>query len=73
MSRLEPLHYSMQPHIKRTPKTLNRLPCNEVQLDTLHELALSIFTEAANAGLPFHQCLTTLYVSGLQHGSACLE
>lgn len=40
----------------------------------LHEglanIALSIFTDCANAGQPFQTALLAIYLSGLQHGSA---
>jgi hypothetical protein len=33
-------------------------------------IALSIFVDCSNVGIPFQEALLAIYLSGLQHGSA---
>lgn len=34
------------------------------------KIALDIFTDCTNVGVPFQEALLAIYLSGLQHGSA---
>jgi hypothetical protein len=38
-------------------------------LEALTGIALSIFTDCANAGKPFQEALLAVYISGVEHGS----
>lgn len=35
--------------------------------EAVENLVLEIFTDMANAGYPFHECLAAIYVSGISH------
>ena len=71
---LHPLHYSMQPHLRRMPNDMTRLRDVDPEIMRgMDGIALSIFTDCANAGVPFHQILTAIYLSGLQHATAIAD
>jgi len=38
------------------------------QIDAATNLALSIFADCSNVGIPFQESLLAIYLSGLQHG-----
>ena len=66
---LNPIHPSMQPRLVRKPSGMTKLiGADPDAVLAADKIALAIFTDCANAGVPFHQCLTALYLSGLQHG-----
>lgn len=37
-------------------------------IEAMERIALDIFTDMANGGWSFQQCLSAIYTSGLQHG-----
>lgn len=71
MSTLTPLHHSMRP-----PPMHRRRPQGMATMRLPHELsrtattvALDIFADCSNAGVPFPDALLAIYLSGLEHGS----
>lgn len=46
-----------------------KMPSQEVR-EGLTQIALDIFTDCTNVGVPFQDILLAIYISGLQHGVA---
>lgn len=65
---IQPLHYSVH-GLRRTPRNMTTItmPSPEMK-ETLTQVALDIFTDCANAGVPFQEALLAVYLSGLQQG-----
>lgn len=69
---ITPLHYSL-----RSPAQHRRRPQKMASMRLPHDLsaaatgvALEIFADCTNAGLPFQDALLAIYLSGLEHGRA---
>lgn len=70
MRKLHAIHPSVHPRCVRTPYNMNRLRgANQEQIDALTAIAMDIFADCANVGVPFQESLLAIYLSGLQHGS----
>jgi hypothetical protein len=52
---------------------MERTTMSPEMYEGLHNIAVSIFTDCANIGVPFQDCLMAVYLSGLQHGSAAKD
>lgn len=52
------------------PKNMSyaQMPSNKHR-EGLTQVALDIFTDCVNVGVPFQDALLAIYLSGLQHGS----
>lgn len=76
MSDLHPIHKSLyvadvigRPAVRVKPRDMARLkmPSDEHRL-ALTRIALDIFTDCTNVGIPFQDALLAIYLSGLNHG-----
>ena len=72
MNELRPQHFSVRAKPGRAirPRTMESIRLPEDGREALEEIALGIFTDMVNAGMNFHETLTAIYLSGLQHGAA---
>lgn len=69
---IHPVHPSVrailaQGHTFR-PKDMDRLPTTPEQRELLHRIAMSIFADCTNVGVPFQDALVAVYLSGINHG-----
>ena len=48
------------------PRDYGSMEVSKEQNEALRELALGVFTDCANKGLDFADCLTTILMTGLQ-------
>jgi hypothetical protein len=70
MAELHPLHHSMRTHvIRRRPRDMDSCALSHDDHRALTAIALEIFTDCINVGLPMQDALLAVYTSGLQHGS----
>jgi len=68
---LHPIHHSMRKRLGRyRPRDMDAAHIPHELSEGLTQIALDIFTDCANAGVPFVDALAAVYLSGLQHGSA---
>ena len=65
---LTPLHPSIR-GLNRTPLEMSSVVLDNETLEALTGIALSIFTDCANAGKTFQEALLAVYISGVEHGS----
>ena len=66
---LIPVHHSIACGTwLRTPQCMDRMSLDHETREALTRVALAIFTDMTNANLPFQNALTSIYLSGLQHG-----
>jgi hypothetical protein len=49
-----------------------KMPDHETR-EVLTRIALDIFTDCTNVGVPFQDSLLAIYISGLQHGVAGVQ
>lgn len=71
----EPLrapHQSVRGKLRK-PRNMDRMSIQVEVREAIDKLTLEIFTDMANAGYPFYQCLTAIYVSGVEHAIAIME
>ncbi|MAH45971.1 hypothetical protein CMI37_09070 [Candidatus Pacearchaeota archaeon] len=71
--KIHPLHWSykklLRKGIRIKPKNMSYLNISDQDAqDTLTNIALDIFVDCTNAGIPFQDALTAIYLSGLDHG-----
>jgi hypothetical protein len=66
--KINPIHPSMRGK-QRTPYGMSpaQVGCDLHQTAT--QVALSIFTDCTNAGMPLQDVLLAIYLSGLHHGA----
>jgi hypothetical protein len=71
MNQIHPIHHSLKKQLLRTrrvPNDMDTVPLASDQAYAFTNIALSIFTDCANAGVGFQDSLLAIYLSGLQHG-----
>lgn len=68
---LHPIHGSIWGKPGWLPREMDRvkLPSSEHK-DAATKIALSIFVDCSNVGIPFQEALLAVYLSGLQHGAS---
>lgn len=71
-NHLQPLHPSYRA-IVATPRDMDRLRVAPDQFTALQTIALDIFIDCSNAGVPFQEAIAAVYLSGLQHGTEVLK
>ncbi len=64
-----PIHHSIRPTSIRTPYNMDRIVIPREMVEAMDAIALDIFADCTNVGVPFQDCLTAIYLSGLEHGS----
>lgn len=76
-NHLHPIHASYRTIVAKggrlTPRDMDRLTMSHAQFEVLQNVALDIFVDASNAGVPFQEAIAAIYLSGLQHGRALSE
>lgn len=72
MKPLIALHHSVKarPQSNRVPAKMSFIRMNGADVEFLTNVALELFTDACNAGLPFQDALLAVYLSALDHGRA---
>lgn len=65
-----PTHPRFRP---RTPPTFSAISMSSDQKDFVESQALDIFTEAANSGRPFSECLASILITGMDIGRNCCD
>jgi hypothetical protein len=53
-----------------TPRNMQRGPIDHDLKDGLGRIALSVFIDCSNAGVPFQEALLAVYLTGLENGSS---
>lgn len=66
---LHPIHFSVYGRSGFRPRNMERGAISRDMKDGLLNIALSIFADCTNVGVPFQDSLLAIYLSGLQHGS----
>ena len=72
MNKLHAISSGMR-GMKITPQNISRNYFTIEQSQWLENHALSIFTDCANVGLSFGECLGAIYLSGLENGSEIIK
>jgi len=71
---IHPIHPSLYPRGVRVPHNMERARGVPRELtDDLTRIAVGIFTDCTNVGVPFQTALLAIYLSGLQHGHALAQ
>lgn len=72
MAQLQAVHPSLRANLSiRTPQHMKRARGADMEVtEAATKIALDIFTDCTNVGVPFQEALLAIYLSGLQHGSA---
>jgi hypothetical protein len=71
MNTLHPIHKSIWGKPGWRPRHMDRWKAlSPEHKDAAMNIALSIFTDCSNVGIPFQEALLAIYLSGLQHGHA---
>lgn len=74
MPDLHPMHASLYRGARRVasvrPLNMDRVQMPDSLRTGLTDIALKIFTDCTNVGVPFQDALLAIYLSGLQHGAA---
>jgi hypothetical protein len=65
-----PTHPRFRP---KTPPTFSSLKVSSEQKVFVESQALDIFTEAANSGRPFSECLAAILITGMDIGRSCCD
>lgn len=74
MPDIHPVHSSIRRRVvRRTPQGMDRVQIEPATRVELTKIALGIFADCTNIGVPFQDALLAIYLSGLQHGSALGE
>ena len=67
---LHPIHQSIWGKRGFRPRNMSRLEgISQEETDAATRIALSVFTDCSNVGVPFQEALLAIYLSGLQHGA----
>lgn len=66
---IHPIHHSLYPRGVRIPYDMQRVAVPRDTGKALTQVALDIFADCTNVGVPFQTALLAIYLSGLQHGS----
>ena len=69
---LSPLHPSARGKPVRPYNMAYAPPMSVETIETFDRISLEIFTDMANAGRAFQECLTAIYLSGLAHACSVL-
>ena len=68
---LHPIHFSVYGRRGFRPRNMDYARGIDRDMkDALMNVALLIFADCTNVGVPFQNALLAIYLSGLQHGSA---
>ena len=67
-SELHAIHFSIRGTM-RTPPRMERLILPTGMKEKLTGIALEIFTDCCNVGVPFQDALLAIYLSGVEHGA----
>lgn len=70
---LRPLHSSVAREKLVRVHQMRRQNMTEEQREFIESMALSIFTDMTNAGHSFQAALSSIYLSGVQHGATAQE
>lgn len=70
IATIHPIHASIYPRGVRLPMNMERARLPDGAKDGLLRIAMSIFADCTNVGVPFQDAILSVYLSGLQHGSA---
>lgn len=69
---IRPLHHSYRKVLSHggriKPSGMERAAMTADMYDDMSEIALNIFTDCTNAGVPFQDAVLAVYLSGLHHG-----
>jgi len=57
----------------RRPYNMDKCECSREYIQLIDKISLGIFTDMANAGRSFSECLSAIYLSGVQHAVSILE
>lgn len=69
MTTLHPIHHSIWGKRGFRPRNMDRWkPPSPEHKDAAMNVALSIFADCSNVGIPFQEALLAIYLSGLEHG-----
>jgi len=62
-----PIHRSIS-GIRRRPRKMDLITMPEDLKASLNNIALSIFVDCVNVGIPLQDAVLAVYLSGLEHG-----
>ena len=73
-NEIHPIHFSIRRMLAEgktfRPRDMTRLKgATREQIDCLHNIAVSIFVDCTNVGVPFQEALVAVYLSGLENGA----
>lgn len=69
LATIHPIHVSLYPRCVRLPMDMERARIPLGAKEELSRVAMSIFADCTNVGVPFQDAILAVYLSGLQHGS----
>lgn len=69
IKHIHSIHPSLRPKNIHIPHNMDRARVGRDCIEAMEEVALSIFTDCTNVGVPFQEALCAIYMSGLHHGS----
>ena len=70
LATINPIHSSLYPRAVRKPRNMDYARLPDGAKDDLSRIAMSIFADCTNVGVPFQDAILAVYLSGLCHGSA---
>jgi len=76
MTDIHPIHHSLYharviggPKVRLKPRNMAKCKMpSEAHREALTNIALEIFADCTNVGVPFQDALLAIYLSGLEHG-----
>ena len=67
---ISPLHYSIYPKIIRKPAKMESIKLPPGSREDITDIALSIWTDCINRGVPFQDAILAVYLSGIENGAS---
>lgn len=69
-----PVHHSVRSLLARglkfRPRDMSSVKMERDHYEGLQRIAMEIFADCTNVGVPFQEAIAAVYLSGLQHGSS---
>lgn len=56
--------------VRIRPKNSGRMAVDQDLYEGIQKIAMSMFADCCNAGMPFQEALTYVYMSGLEHATS---
>lgn len=76
MAAIHPVHPSVRQLLaegrRLRPRAMESVKMDRDQYECLQRVAMEIFADCTNVGMPMQEAIASVYLSGLQHGSAAL-